>query len=334
MVKQSRRKPDEFEIIARFFRPLATGEKGALRLLDDAAILALPPKRRLVATTDCLVAGVHFLADAKPEDIAPKLLRVNLSDLAAMGAEPRWYLLTAAFSKRVDAEWIGRFARTLKREQNIFGITLVGGDTVATPGPACFTVTALGVVQAGKELHRGGAKPGDDIYVSGTIGDGVLGLHVLQNRLSLPGRYARALKARYHRPSPRIALGTGLIGLAHAAIDVSDGLVADLGHICETANVSAQIESDRIPLSPAGRTAVKANSGLMRTILTGGDDYELAFAAPPEKSGRIHTLARKLGIPIAKIGRIVLPKRGQSLVRVMDRAGRAIPLERAGWRHF
>ncbi len=337
MAREKQREPGEFELIARFFRPLAAAEKGALALLDDAAVLRVPPGRRLVATTDCLVAGVHFLKNARPEDIAPKLLRVNLSDLAAMGAEPRWYLLAAAFPQNAGAGWIGRFARALKREQKKFGVVLVGGDTVATPGPATFTVTALGLAAKGKELRRSGARAGDDIYVSGTIGDGALGLRVLDGRLRLSTAHARALIARYHRPIPRIALGLGLAGLARAAIDVSDGLIADLGHICAASGVAARIEADRVPLSPAAMAALGANPELLADVLAGGDDYELVFTAPPAGAGRIGALARKLDVPVARIGRIVSswPARASGpRVWVTNARGKTLKLGRTGWRHF
>lgn len=334
MARKKRREPGEFELIARFFRPLAAAEKGALALLDDAAVLAVPPGATLVATADCLVAGVHFLKTAEPEEIAPKLLRVNLSDLAAMGAEPRWYLLAAAFPKHAGADWIGRFARALGREQKTFGVTLVGGDTVATPGPATFTVTALGLVGAGGVLRRAGARVDDDVYVSGTVGDGALGLRVLQGRLKVSAVHARALSMRYHRPSPRLALGRALVGLAHAAIDVSDGLVADLGHICEASGVAAAIEADKVPLSPAAAAALRARPALRTEVLTGGDDYELVFTAPPALAGRLRALARRLDLPLTRIGRIV-PARGRGpCVRVADAMGRLVPLARAGWRHF
>lgn len=334
MARKNRPAPGEFELIARFFRPLAAAEKGALALRDDAAVLPIPLGSRLVATTDCLVAGVHFLANARPEDIAPKLLRVNLSDLAAMGAQPRWYLLAAAFSKNAGADWIGRFAHALEREQKTFGVTLVGGDTVATPGPATFTVTALGLAGEGKDLRRSGARLGDDIYVSGTIGDGALGLAVLTGRLKVSPAHARALIARYHRPDPRIGLGRGLVDLARATIDVSDGLVADLGHICETSGVAAQIQADRVPLSPAAAAALSAHPALLADILTGGDDYELVFTAPPVKAGRIRALARNLKVAVTRIGRIVSAGKGTPPVRVADAKGRALKLLRTGWRHF
>lgn len=334
MARKKRPEPDEFALIARFFRPLAAGEKGAFALADDAAVLDIPRGARLVATTDCLVEGVHFLAGVAPEDIAPKLLRANLSDLAAMGAEPRWYLLAAAFRFGTRPAWIGRFARALQAEQKRFGVTLAGGDTVAAPDRASFTVTALGIVGKGAELRRSGARTGDDVYVSGTLGDAALGLRVLKGELRVAARHARFLAERYHRPSPRIALGRGLVGIARSAIDVSDGLVADLCHICETSGVSAAIAADAVPLSAAARTVLSAHPRLLADALAGGDDYELVFTAPVKLRPRIHDLARTLGLPLTRIGRIAGAGGRAARVRVMGADGKPYPLPRAGWRHF
>ncbi|MEK7244570.1 MAG: thiamine-phosphate kinase [Pseudomonadota bacterium] len=334
MARKKRREPDEFALIARFFRPLAAGEKGAFALTDDAAVLDIPRDRRLVATTDCLVEGVHFLKGAAPEDIAPKLLRANLSDLAAMGAEPRWYLLAAAFARGTRAAWIRRFARALHEEQRRFGVVLAGGDTVAAPGRASFTVTALGMVGKGAELRRSGARAGDDVYVSGTIGDAALGLSVLKGELRVAARHARFLIERYHRPTPRIALGRFLVGVAHSAIDVSDGLVADLGHVCETSRVGAVIEAAALPLSSAARAALRAAPELLADVLAGGDDYELVFTAPKARRPRIRALARALGLSLTRIGRIAGAGGRAARVRVMEPDGKPYPLPRTGWRHF
>jgi thiamine-monophosphate kinase len=332
MARASRRALDEFALIARCFRPLAAGEKGAFALTDDAAVLGLPRNARLVATTDCLIEGVHFPEGAAPEDIAPKLLRVNLSDLAAMGAEPRWYLLAAGFARGTTAAWIGRFARALRAEQRKFGVVLAGGDTVAAPGRACFTVTALGTTGKGGGLLRSGARTGDDVYVSGTIGDAALGLRVLRGELRLPARHARRLVDRYHRPSPRIALGRRLTGVARAAIDVSDGLIADLGHICEASRLGAIVDANAVPLSPAGRAALRTRPRLLKDVLAGGDDYELVFTAPPGLRARIRAISRGLGVPVTRIGKMV--RAHARTVKVKGPDGRPMALARTGWRHF
>lgn len=334
MARKRPSKLDEFGLIARFFRPLAAKEKGAFALTDDAAVLDLPRDRRLVVTTDCLVEGVHFLAGAAPEEIAPKLLRANLSDLAAMGAEPRWYLLAAGFARRTDAAWIERFARALHREQRKFGITLAGGDTVAVPGPASFTVTALGIVEKGAELRRSGARIGDDVYVSGTVGDAALGLRILKGELRMTARHARFLVARHYRPTPRIALGRRLAGVARSVIDISDGLVADLGHICESSGVGAVIETAAIPLSPAARAAIGSHPKLLTDVLAGGDDYELIFIAPKTRRSRVGALARDLGLSLTRIGRIRSAGIRGERVRVLRADGEHYRLPRTGWRHF
>ena len=334
MARKERRERDEFALIARFFRPLAAKEKGAFALTDDAAVLDISRNRHLVATTDCLVEGVHFLEGAAPRDIATKLLRANLSDLAAMGAEPRWYLLAAAFARGTNAAWIERFAGALDREQRKFGITLIGGDTVATPGPASFTVTALGFAEKGAELRRSGARIDDDVYVSGTVGDAALGLRVLKGELRTTARHARFLVARHHRPDPRIVLGRRLVGVASSAIDISDGLVADLGHICESSCVGAEIETAAIPLSPATLAAIGARPELLDDVLAGGDDYELVFTAPKARRSTIRALARDLGLSLTPIGQIRGAGKRGNRVRVLRDDGKLYRLSRTGWRHF
>jgi thiamine-monophosphate kinase len=323
------RAPGEFEIIARYFAPLAAQQPAALGLGDDAAILDLEPGWSLVATADALVAGVHFLPEDPPGLIARKMLRVNLSDLAAMGARPVGYLMTIALPPSADEPWIAAFAAGLALDQAEFGIGLLGGDTVATPGPLTLSVTALGRVRAGTALRRNAARPGDAVFVSGTLGDAALGLEVLRGRLAgLSGANRDFLVDRYHLPRPRLALGAAVVesGLARAGMDVSDGLVADLGHIAETSGCAAEIEAARLPLSPAASAALAADPGLLIHILAGGDDYELLLAAPPEAEASLSALA---DAGLTRIGRI-LPGSG---VRVLDAGGRPIPLSRSGYQH-
>ena len=267
------RKNREFELIARHFAPLSAAEPGAFALTDDAAVLAIEPGRRLVVTTDTMVAGVHFLPENPAGAVAAKLLRVNLSDLAAMGAKPLAYTLSAALPENMEDGWLERFAQALAADQASFQVTLIGGDTVATPGPLTLTLCALGTVAEGRELRRSGARPGDVVYVSGTIGDAALGLAALRGELpGLAPELRQALGERYLRPQPRVALGQRLSGLAHAAVDISDGLVADLGHICAASGTGATVEAPRIPLSPAGRAVLEADAERMTTVLAGGDD--------------------------------------------------------------
>lgn len=324
----------EFEIIRRAFAPLAEGMPGAFALTDDAAVLNPAQGERLIVTADCLVEGVHFPVGAAPDEVAPKLLRVNISDLAAMGAEPWAYTLTTAFGPAVDDPWIERFAAALGEEQKTWGIGLIGGDTVATPGPSTFSVTALGTMGGQQTpLRRNGACPGERIWVSGTIGDGALGLKAVGGGLSYVDDADRQyLIERYHRPTPRIALGRALLGIATAAIDVSDGLVADLGHICETSGVEAVVAQASVPLSQAARTARDRDSALMESILAGGDDYELLFVAPPSAERRIQEIGGDLGVQVTEIG-VIVASSGGALVRVKGAGGRELSFSRTGYTH-
>ena len=325
----------EFERIAAFFAPLTEGFPGALGLRDDAALISPPPGRDLAVTTDTLVAGVHFMGDEPPGLIAAKLLRVSLSDLAAMGATPLAYTLNIALPADIGDDWLREFADGLAADQRAFDIGLAGGDSVSTPGPATLTVTAMGSVEAGRALRRSGAQVGDIVYVSGTIGDGALGLKRLQGGLpGLSPEHGDELIGRYRLPRPRIGLGTRLLGLAGAAIDISDGLAADLGHLLECSGTDAgpagaEIEAATIPLSPPAAKALSADPGLMETILTGGDDYELLFTVAPGYAGKMTELARDLDLPLTPIGRVTA---GGGL-RVVGVDGREMKLAKAGWTH-
>ena len=324
------RKSSEFERIARFFAPLTEGFPGAFGLSDDAAVITPPAGRDLVVTTDTVVAGVHFTGDEAARLIAAKLLRVNLSDLASMGAAPLAYTLNIALPDAIGDDWLEDFAAGLRADQAAFGIALAGGDSVATPGALTLTVTAFGVVEAGGALRRSGARPGDTVWVSGTIGDAALGLAVLRGELQGLGADAReALTTRYHRPEPRIELGCRLHGFANAAIDISDGLAADLGHIAETSGVAATVVSSRIPLSAAVREALAADRDLLSAVLSGGDDYELLFTAPPDAEEKIAALSAEIGLPLTAVGRID----AGAGVRVLDEAGQEIVLDKKGWVH-
>ncbi|MBM3587932.1 MAG: thiamine-phosphate kinase [Alphaproteobacteria bacterium] len=318
--------PREFALIARHFRPLA-GD-GALDLSDDAALLTPPAGQQLVLAADALVEGVHFLPDDPPGMIARKLLRVNLSDLAAMGAAPLGYLMTTAFTRGTAASWIADFVAGLADDQQRFGLAVLGGDTVATPGPACFSLTIIGVVPPGQALYRRGARIGDEIWVSGSIGDAALGLRVLQGKLATDaeGHLAR----RYRLPEPRLALGQALHGAARAAMDVSDGLVQDLGHLCRAAGCGAEIAAAALPLSASASAALARDAALLPLLLTGGDDYELLFAAAPEDAKAVQAACIKAGVPVARLGRFVA---GDGVV-VRDASGAAITLPQGGWSHF
>jgi thiamine-monophosphate kinase len=319
----------EFGRIGRFFAPLAG--PGGLGLRDDAALIDCAPGRRLVVTVDAMVEGVHYLPEDPPDLVARKLLRVNLSDLAAMGATPRHYLLTTALPAAFGDDWVARFAEGLAEDQRRFGVDLLGGDSVATKGAAVLSLTAIGEVAAGAEIRRSGARRGDRIWVSGTIGDALLGLEALRGRRAeLRSEERAALVARFQLPEPRIALGPRLIGVAHAMLDVSDGLLADLGHICEASRVGAEVGLSALPLSPPARLLAAADPDLKVRLAGGGDDYELLFTAPPEASGAISALAAELGVPITAIGTI---GRGDR-VRLLDASGNEQRVETAGYRHF
>jgi thiamine-monophosphate kinase len=321
----------EFELIARYFAPLAAAAPEALGLLDDAAVMTPRSGHELVVTTDALVAGVHFLPDDPPDLIARKALRVNLSDLAAKGAVPRWYLLDAVFPTDLKEDWIAAFARGLRQDQDEFGIQLIGGDTAATPGPLTLAITAMGEVPAGKMLRRSTARAGDDIYVSGTVGDGALGLLACQGKLAHLSENDRAsLIARYRLPLPRVTLGPKLVGLATASLDVSDGVVADLGHICETSHLAATIEEVSLPFSDAARAALAHAPDLIDRTLGGGDDYEILFTAPPQVAPKLADLAGKAGIPLTRIGRMAA---GEG-VQIRAGNGRLRRLTAGGWSHF
>lgn len=319
----------EFDIIKRYFMPLAAGDKAALGLLDDAAVLDVPQGYKLVVTTDALVAGVHFLETLSPEDIAHKVVGVNLSDLAAMGASPRAVFLAAQFPKNTPESWIAAFAQGLGAALSGSGATLLGGDTVTTPGPMAFTLTALGFVPVRKVLTRSGAKAGDDLYVTGTIGDGALGLLCLTGKLPADAFLAK----RYARPEARFVFAQALAEhqFASACVDISDGLAADIGHICEASNVAATLDAARVPLSDSARDLVKADKALMKTVLTGGDDYELAFTALPKNASSIEALAVEKGLRVTRIGTI---HEGAPKTRVLDEIGRPMDLGHGGYVHL
>ncbi len=312
--------PAEFGLIARHFRPLAG--PGALDLLDDAALLQPPPGRELVFTADAMVAGVHFLPDDPADTVGAKLLRVSLSDLAAMGAVPLAYLMTVSAPRDTGDAWFAAFAAGLSRDQARFGVTLLGGDTTATPGPMTLSLTAIGHVAPGAALRRRGAAMGDEVWVTGTIGDGALGLLALGGRVADPDGW---LAGRYRLPQPR--LGLALHGIVSACMDVSDGLVQDLGHLCRAAGLGAVIEAALVPRSPSARTAGEA---WIETCLTGGDDYELLMAVPPQRADALMAAAAAQGVSVTRIGRF----EAGTEVQVLDGAGAAISLGRPGWSHF
>ncbi|MDP2331637.1 MAG: thiamine-phosphate kinase [Reyranella sp.] len=326
----SRRQIGEFELIARYFAPLARTFRGAGGLESDNAFLPATARHDTAVKTDTIVAGVHFLADETPERVAAKALRICLSDLAAGGAVPLAYQLSLALPKGWQERWVARFVRGLAADQRRYGIVLCGGDTVVTPGPLTVTITAFGRVPRGKGLGRSGARAGDELWVSGTIGDGALGLLVARGRLKgLGAREHKVLEDRYRLPRPRTALGGLLIGIATAAADVSDGLLADAGHIAAASRLEAHVAREQVPLSGATRRALALDPALWANVLGGGDDYELVIAVPPRKRAALLAAARRAGVPVTPVGRFA---RGGGVRLTVD--GKRTKVPRAGYVHF
>lgn len=317
--------PSEFALIQHHFtRPAAHTD---LAVGDDAALMRPQPGMQLVVSTDLLVVGTHFFADTDPADLGWKTLAVNLSDLAAMGAKPRWALLGLALPE-ANEEWLSAFAAGLFDCASRHGVDLVGGDT--TRGPLTLSVTILGEVPVGTAITRSGGQPGDDIWVSGQPGLAALGLNALQHKCELdPTGRARCLHALHH-PTPRVELGLALRGTARAMLDVSDGLLGDLGHILERSDCGAIVELSALPL--AALLATGADHALARRcLLAGGDDYELLFAAPPVARATLNQLALTLNLPLTRIGHLTEHPR-QLLLREAD--GRLLPPLFSGYDHF
>jgi thiamine-monophosphate kinase len=323
----------EDRLIARYFRPLATAP-GAFGLIDDAAALTPPPGCDLVLTTDGVIAGVHFFADDPPAMVSRKVLRMNLSDLAAKGAKPLGFLLSVALPPGNDEAWLGAFTAGLAEDAARYGCPLYGGDTDHTPGPVSASIFAFGAVPKGKMVHRSTARPGDHIVVTGTIGDAAIGLQLrrdraLAQRWGLSAAAAAELEARYLLPQPRNALADAILQYASAAIDVSDGLAGDLAKLCHASSVAADIDVARVPLSPAARAAIAAEPALLETALTGGDDYEIALALAPEKLAAFSATAEAAGVAMTEIGRA---QTGEGVRFLRD--GKALTFARASYSHF
>jgi thiamine-monophosphate kinase len=319
---------DEFGLISERFRPLSVGEPGAFALTDDAAVLAAAPGCDWVVTADALVAGVHFFADDPPGLIAAKALRVNLSDLAAMGAVPRAVFMTCAFPETLDRAWLAAFAEGLGADLKAFGVTLAGGDVVATPGPLCLSITAIGEAKGGRVLRRNGVRAGDILAVTGTIGDAALGLDAQGPEAPqvLDAASREFLIGRYRLPQPRLVAGRILNGRAHAALDVSDGLLADLRHLAETSCVDIVVDPARVPRSDAARAWLELRPAALDRVLTGGDDYELAFSCAPEDFAEIAALLDGEGVRATAIGRA---EAGEGRLYRID-SGERRPVEGAG----
>lgn len=319
--------PGEFELIERLFAKLAG--PGGLSLKDDAAILKPRSGCDLVLTKDAIAEGRHYLPDDPPGDIARKLLRVNLSDLAAKGACPRAYLLSCAWGPGIDVGWIEAFCAGLEEDQAAYHIELLGGDTIRVDGPTVLSLTAIGEVAAGQMVRRAGARIDDDVYVTGTIGDAALGLLVTTGALALASPANEALVQRYRVPEPPVSFGAILADFAHASVDVSDGLLADLTHMCEASGVGAEIEQDAIPLSPFVQEALRQSPDLWERILCGGDDYQTLFTVPVERTRDIEAAALRTGTRVSRIGRVVAAD-----VRLLDATGQKLTIDHMGFQHF
>lgn len=300
----------ESDFLDRYFRPLAQSYPGSYGLQDDAAVIEPPDGCDLVVTTDALIAGVHFFADDDPADIAFKALAVNLSDLAAKAAKPLAYSLALALPKATTHDWLAAFARGLGEAQTVFGIALSGGDTTMSPaGPAMVSITAFGSVPHGRMVLREGARVGDGLYVSGTIGDAAFGLRLRRDDPAAAGwplsRSQRlALEQRYLRPQPRLGLCEALLAHATAAMDISDGLAIDGSRLCAASSLAARIDTAAVPLSEAAQALIDADPSLVETALSGGDDYEILAAVAPDRQADFVSAAAASDLVVTKIGMI------------------------------
>ncbi len=318
---------DEFAVIRDLFAPLTRGDPGAFDLTDDAALINVPDGQELVVTADAMSAGTHFRIEDPPDLIGRKLLRVNLSDLAGKGATPVSYLLTCAWPEDITRSWIERFVGGLALDQTQYEIHVIGGDTISTHGPMSLSLTAFGYVKKGKMLLRSGAGPGDVLYISGTIGDAGLGLKLLTGELDCRNdQYKDVLIDRYQLPQPRTQLGPKLLDLATACLDVSDGLVADAGHMAAASGLGLRIELEKVPFCHAARAVMTDPVSL----LGAGDDYELLFAMPPDRQDQVQQISAALNIALTPIGQAI---EGEG-VEVVDARGNPVAIEQAGYRHF
>ncbi|MGA7486372.1 MAG: thiamine-phosphate kinase [Xanthobacteraceae bacterium] len=325
----------EDRLISRYFKPLAK-HPGAFALADDAAAIVPPPSCDLVLKADGIVGGVHFFPDDPPDTVGKKALRVNLSDLAAKGAKPLGFLLTLALPREIGDAWLAPFARGLGEDADYFGCPLFGGDTDRTGGPITISIAVIGAVPHGRMVRRAGAKPGDRVLVSGTIGDAALGLLLRRDGLAA-ARWQLArdqedhLRSRYLLPQPRTAIAESLAAHASAAMDVSDGLAGDLAKLCRASGVATEVEVARLPLSQAARAALAQEPALIEAIITGGDDYEVLASVPSGEVAAMRRAASAAGVALTEIGTVGA---GAGQARFLDARGKPLALERASFSHF
>jgi thiamine-monophosphate kinase len=320
----------EFETIRRLFAPLAHPEWGR-GLMDDVAVVPSRPGHDLVLTKDAIVEGVHFLPDDPLDTVARKLMRVNLSDLAAKGAEPFGYLLACHWSQRCGWPERMAFCEGLRVDQKAFGVALLGGDTVSTGGPASFSMTMLGWIPKGRTVGRAGARAGDLVFVTGAIGDGWLGLEAAQGKLSLEPERLAALSDHFRTPMPRVDFAAVVRDMASASVDVSDGLIADLGHLAEASRVCIEIDLEPVPLSAAAQAWFDGRvdeQAALEKLVTGGDDYEIAFTVAARDEAAVRREAERRHLRLTKIGRVT---GGQGVVARFG--GKAVAFDRPGFTH-
>lgn len=326
----------EEELIGRFLAPLTRGAVEALGLNDDCALLTLKSGQELVLTTDAVAEGVHFFPDDAPEDIAWKALAVNASDLAGKAAEPSGYLMALSFPSAPETQWVARFAEGFGKAQDQLGMTLFGGDTDRRPGPLTVTITAIGLVPAGKLVRRATAQPGDLIFVSGTLGDAALGLQLRRNpglvrTWGLDATTRDHLLRRYLRPQPRLGLRTALRECASAAMDISDGLAKDLGRMCKASGCGAEVDMRAVPLSQAARRATTSDAQILAPVVAGGDDYEILAAVPPQRKEQFTKLAASSQIEVTEIGKFLA---AGTAVMFVGFDGQPVTAGGTGWDHF
>ena len=329
--------PDEFEIIKKYFLPLTNGNKAANMLHDDVATISVGSKKDLIVSKDLMAEGVHFNKDDGAYNIACKLLKTNLSDIAAAGGKPLYYLLGFSQNQNLDKNFVKEFCRGLKDVSKQFSLDLIGGDSIKTKDKLCFSVTIFGEIAKKKSLKRNSAKNGDLIFVSGDIGDAFLGLNLLQKNITISNKiHQKYLLERHLQPIPRVNLGMELIrqNLSQAAIDISDGFLADLLHICEASKLDAVVHQSAIPISTAAKFCLSKNDTInLNQLLSGGDDYELIFTASATNQSKIEKLAKKIGVKITCVGCFKQSK-NQPKIELLDDENKLVKLDSYGWKHY